>query len=550
MTIFNHHAPRHLLAAILLMFACAYAKAQSVQPLNRGLEVFADIYRQLDMYYVDTLSADTAVRWAIDGMLGEIDPYTVYYPDDDEEELRAMATGRYAGIGAVIRYSQRVSRSVIEEPYEGCPAQEAGLLPGDVIISIDGRDTKGWDNARVSRNLRGEPGTTFELVVQRPGEAHTRSFRLTRRQIQTPSLPWWGMVDASTGYLYLASVTENCAREVRNAIIELRQQGMTRLVLDLRDNGGGSVAEAVEIVGMFVDKGSLVVATKGKVPSTCSEYRTPAEPLDTVMPLAVLVNSASASAAEIISGALQDLDRATIVGQRTFGKGIVQGIRDVPYRGHLKITTSRYYLPSGRCIQAYDYRRRVSTQAAVSLPDSLTHAFRTRSGRIVRDGGGILPDSVLTVDSVPTMLYDLYASDALFDFANAYAAAHPDMLPPDSFAISDAEYEAFIDSVEDSGFTYNTRTAAALTQLRQLAQAEGRLRQAEAEFDALEQRLRANDLRADLHAHRRYVQPYLETEIVSRRYFQRGAMQHHALTDPDVRRAVAILSQRYPIVQP
>lgn len=524
------------------MFACASACAQGVLPISRGLEIFADIYRQLDMYYVDTLSADTAVRWAIDGMLYEIDPYTVYYPDDDQEELRAMATGRYAGIGAVIRESKRLGRSVIEEPYEGCPAQEAGLLPGDIILTIDGRDTKGWGNSRVSKNLRGEAGTTFELVVQRPGESKTRSFRLTRRQIQTPSLPWYGMLNDSIGYIFLSSVTENCARDVQNAFTELRHQGMRRLLLDLRDNGGGSVAEAVEIVGMFVPKGNLVVATKGKVPSTCSEYRTPAEPIDTIMPLAVLVNSGSASAAEIISGALQDLDRATIIGQRTYGKGIVQGIREVPYRGQLKITTSRYYLPSGRCIQAYDYRRRVSAQAATSLPDSLTHEFRTRTGRIVRDGGGILPDSILVVDSVPTMLYDLFASDALFDFANAYAAAHPVMPKPDSFSLTDTDYEVFTDSVSASGFTYNTRTATALKQLRQLAQAEGRLQQAMAEFDALDEKLRQNDLRADLHTHRQYIQPYLETEIVSRRYFQRGAMQHHALTDKDVQRALQILS--------
>ncbi len=523
------------------MFACESTNAQRVFDIGRGLEIFSDIYRQLDMYYVDTLSADTAMRWAVDGMLNEIDPYTVYYPDDDQEELRTMATGRYAGIGAVIRFSKRQQRSVIEEPYEGCPAQEAGLRAGDVIISIDGRDTKGWDNARVSKNLRGEPGTTFELVVQRPGSHKPLTYKLTRRQIQTPSLPWYGILADSVGYVYLASVTEHAGRDVRNVVNELRQAGMKRLLLDLRDNGGGSVSEAAEIVGLFVPKGSLVVATRGKVPATCTDYRTPAEPIDTVMPLAVLVNSGSASAAEIICGALQDLDRATVIGQRTYGKGIVQGIRDVPYRGQLKITTARYYLPSGRCIQAYDYRRRVTSTAATTLPDSLTHEFRTKRGRIVRDGGGVLPDSIIAVDSVPTMLYDLYASDAFFDFANSYAAAHATIAKPADFGLTDDEYAAFADTIAASEFTYNGRTADALRQLRLLAQAEGRLQRAQAEFDALEARLRENDLRGDLISLRRYIQPYLETEIVSRYYHQRGAMEHHAHHDSDVRRALQIV---------
>ena len=537
-----HRAWLRTAAITILMFACTCARAQRLFDVSRGLEIFADIYRQLDMYYVDTIPADTAMRWAVDGMLDEIDPYTVYYPDDDQEELRTMATGRYAGIGAVIHYSKRVGRSVIEEPYEGCPAQEAGLRAGDIIMSIDGRDTKGWDNARVSQNLRGEPGTTFELVVERPGQPKPLTYKLTRRQIQTPSLPWYGMITDSVGYVYLASVTDNSGRDVRNAVSELRQQGMRRLLLDLRDNGGGSVAEAVEIVGFFVAKGSLVVATRGKVPATCTEYRTPAEPIDTLMPVAVMVNSGSASAAEIISGALQDLDRATIVGQRTYGKGIVQGIREVPYRGQLKITTARYYLPSGRCIQAYDYRRRVATTAATTLPDSLTHEFRTRRGRTVRDGGGVLPDSILTVDSVPTMLYDLYASDAFFDFANTYAAAHPTIATAATFALTDDEYAAFADTIAASSFTYNGRTADALRQLRLLAQAEGRLEGAKAEFDALESRLRQSDLRGDLIRFRQHIQPYLETEIVSRYYHQRGAMDYHAHHDPDVSRAIEIVN--------
>ena len=526
----------YLLFVLLLPVS---ASAQEPLQLSRGLEIFADVYRQLDLFYVDTLSADTALRWAINGMLDDLDPYTVYYPDDNQEDLRAMATGKYGGIGAVIRASKKAGRSVVEEPYEGCPAQEAGVRAGDIILSIDGKDTRGWDNARVSKALRGEPGTTFELRVQRPNCVQPLSFRITRRQIQTPSVPWYGIIDtvAHTGYLYLSSITENCARDVKNAFIEMRQKGMQRFLLDLRDNGGGSVAEAVEIVGMFVPKGSHVVSTKGKVPATCNDYRTPDEPIDTIMPLAVLVNGGSASAAEIVSGALQDLDRAIIIGQRTYGKGIVQAIRDVPYRGQLKITTSRYYLPSGRCIQSYDYRHG-GRKTSSAVGDSLKHVFHTRLGRIVRDDGGIMPDSVLAVDSMPTLVYDLMASDALFDYVNNYAATHDTIAKPDDFVLTDAEYAIFADSIAVSDFKYNARTKAALEQLRQIMSIEGRLSQAQAELQALEDKLASTDTRADILSAKKFIQPLLETEIISRYYYQRGAMQHHAFRDKDVRRAL------------
>ncbi|MCR5778940.1 MAG: S41 family peptidase [Bacteroidaceae bacterium] len=526
-----------------LMMLPLTVQGQTGFDISRNLEIFADIYRQLDMFYVDTLSADTAVRWAIDGMLSEIDPYTVYFPDNDQDDLKTMATGRYAGIGAIIRAYKKEDRCAIEEPYEGSPAQEAGVRAGDVILSIDGKDTKGWPVADVSKNLRGEPGTTFELRVQRQGEKKPLAFKITRRQIQTPAVPWYGFVDKAhqVGYLYLTSVTEKCSRDVRYAITEMRQQGMKKLILDLRDNPGGAVVEAVEIVGMFVPKGSLVVSTRGKLPASCHEYRTPDEPIDSVMPLAVLVNSGSASAAEIISGALQDLDRAVILGQRTYGKGLVQGIREVPYRGNLKITTARYYIPSGRCIQAYDYRHRTRDGAATTLPDSLTHEFRTRLGRPVRDGGGVLPDSVLTVDSVPTMVYDLFSSDAYFTYCNNYAATHEAIATPDRFALRDAEYADFIEQIAASDFTYNARTATALNQLRQLARAEGRYDEARAAFDALEAKLKENDLRADLQRFRHHIQPYLESALISRYYHNRGSIQHHALNDKDVKKAVETL---------
>lgn len=528
---------------ISLPSAAQQRREQTGFDISRNLEIFADVYRQLDMFYVDTLSADTAVRWAIDGMLAEIDPYTKFYPDEDQDELKLMATGRYAGIGALIRAYKKENRTVIEEPYEGCPAQEAGVRAGDVIMSIDGKDIKGWSTTQVSQNLRGEPGTTFELRVMRPGEKKARAFKITRRQIQLPCLPWYGIVDstAHVGYLYLTEFTDNCALEVRHAILDMKQQGMKSLIFDLRDNGGGSVSEAVEIVGMFVPRGSLVVSTKGKVPATCHDYLTPAEPIDTVMPVAILINGNSASASEIVTGALQDLDRAIILGQRSYGKGLVQGIRELPYRGQLKITTARYYIPSGRCIQAYDYRHRTADGAATTLPDSLTREFRTRLGRPVRDGGGIQPDSVLAVDSLPTMVYDLTASDVYFDFVTDYVTRHPEIAKPGLFHITDADYADFERTITASDFTYNGRTAAALAQVRQLAHFEGRDTDTKAEFDALEAKLKANDLATDLRRFRPHIQPYLETEIISRYYFQRGALQHQLSTDKTVRKAIETL---------
>lgn len=505
--------------------------------ITRGLETFADIYRQIDMYYVDTISADTALRWAIDGMLMEVDPFTNFIPLNQQDEFRATTSGRYAGIGAGIRAMKDSKRVVISEPYEGFPAARAGVKAGDIILSIDGKDVKGWKVDKVSENLRGEPGTKFELKVERPGARKPLSFKLVRENIKLPAVTWYDIIDPQKGlgYIYLSSVTDDCASEVRNAIMDLKQKGMKSLLLDLRDNPGGAISQAVEIVGMFVPKGSLVVSTKGKLPSTCYDYLTPDEPIDTVMPLHVLVNGNSASAAEIISGAWQDLDRATVWGRRTYGKGLVQAVRDVPYHGKLKITTARYYIPSGRCIQAYDYRHRTADGAATTLPDSLTREFHTRAGRPVRDGGGILPDSLIALDTIPTMVTDLYYSDQFFDYITGYVQAHPTIATPDRFSLTDDEYTAFADAIAKTEFKYNGRSATMFAGVRQMARAEGLLDdEARALADSLEARLKRKDIRSDLLRHRSYVQPYLEEEIVNRYYHERGSMQLHIRNDKEV----------------
>ena len=515
------------------------AQGQSGFDVSRNLDIMAEIFRQIDMYYVDTLSADTVMRWAIDGMLNEVDPFTQFIPTDEQDEFQALASGRYAGIGASIRSRRENGLTVVTEPYENCPAQKAGIRAGDLILTIDGKSIKGWSVSKVSEALRGEAGTTFELCVQRPGVKKPLVMKIVRENIQLPAVPWYGIVDETlgVGYLYLSSITNNCAREVNYAMNELKAQGMRHLILDLRENIGGSVSQAVEIVGMFVPKGSLVVSTKGKVPATCFEYQTPVEPIDTILPLHVLVDGITASAAEIISGALQDLDRATIWGQRTYGKGLVQAIRDVPYRGQLKITTARYYIPSGRCIQAYDYRHRTVDGAATTMPDSLTREFQTRLGRPVRDGGGILPDSVLTIDSIPTMVSDLFYSDELFDYVTAYTSQHPTIAQPGQFHLTDEEYAAFADSISHTSFKYNGRSAIVLEQLRQMTRIEGYTSdEVTTAIDSLSTYLRQSDIRADLMRHRAHIQPYLEEDIVSRYYYQRGALQQQVWADKDIKR--------------
>ena len=506
----------------------------------RNLEIFNDIYRQLDIFYVDTLSADTVIGWGIRSMLQQVDPFTDYFPSDDEE-LRQMATGKYAGIGSVIRYSEKAKRVVISEPYEGSPSQRAGVKAGDIIQSIDGKDVKGMSNSKVSSMLRGEAGTTFELKVLRPVENKIHTFPITRETIQMPQVPYYGMVRPGIGYIYLTGFTEGACREVRQAVLDLKGQGCQQLVFDLRSNPGGAVNEAVDIVNLFVRQGEKVVYTKGKMTHADREYYTASEPVDTVMPLVVMVDGNSASSSEIVSGSLQDLDRAVVVGERTYGKGLVQTIRDVPYRGNLKITTGRYYIPSGRCIQAYDYRHRNADGTAGTVPDSLTHLFRTRAGRPVRDGGGIKPDVEVKMDSLPTLIYDLVASEEFFNYVTEYAAHHPSIAPAGEMSLTDEEYNEFVDSIAASGFTYNRRTGEVLKLLQEVAKHEGYLQRAQAEFDALKEKLHG-DLRADLLHFREKIKPYLEDDIVHRYYYQRGGVQQQLVNDPYLNSAIEVLT--------
>ena len=509
--------------------------------VSKNLDVFNSVYKELDMFYVDTIDPQKVIRAGIDAMLEEIDPYTEYYPEDDLDEFKQMITGKYAGIGSIIRYYKKRDRVVIFEPYENTPAAEAGLKAGDIILEIDGKDVKGLMTDKVSEMLRGEAATTFVLKVERPGEEAPREFKITRRNIQTPSVPYYGILpNGSTGYIQLTSFTDNCARDVRRAVIELKEQGAKELVLDLRSNGGGSLKEAVEIVNMFVPKGLEIISTKGKLRQACHVYKSTREPLDLEIPLAVLVDGASASASEIVAGSLQDLDRAVIVGMRTYGKGLVQVPRDLPYNGQLKVTTSKYYIPSGRCIQALDYQHRDASGRAVRTPDSLTNVFYTAAGREVRDGGGIRPDVEVKVEEESNLLYYLLNDDVLLDYGTDYARAHETIAPPQEFALTDEDYATFKKMVLESGFKYDRQSEGALKKLKEIAEFEGYLEGAKAEFEALKKKLQHN-LEADLDRQKEDIKPLIEAEIVKRYYYQRGVIIQQLKKDPDLDKALEVL---------
>ena len=529
-----------------MMMALALAVPSSAQKKKDGhdfevvknLDVFNSIYKELDMFYVDSLEAQKAIRVGIDAMLSELDPYTVYYPEDDMDELEMMTKGKYGGIGSIIRL-RKDSTVIIYEPYEGMPAAEVGLKVGDVLLRIDDNDLKGMDTEKVSNLLRGEPGTTFLLEVQRPGEKKTRKFKITRRNITVSQIPYHGVLRGDVGYINLIGFTENSSRDFRKALISVKADGAKSLVIDLRGNGGGSLAEAVNIVNLFVPRGKEIVSMKGKVRSSNYSCKSKNEPLDIEMPIVVLVNNGSASAAEIVAGALQDLDRAVIVGSKTFGKGLVQSVRDLPYNGSLKLTTSKYYIPSGRCIQAIDYKNRREGQKD-RVADSLANVFHTAGGREVRDSGGIMPDVEVKHDTLANLLFSLSNDDVLTDFATDYCKTHLTIAPAAEFAISDADFEAFKRMAVESGFKYDRLSEKRLDDLKKVAVFEGYLKDAEAEFAALAKKLEHN-LERDFDNFKDDIKELVEMEIVKRYYFQRGTVESGLRDDIDFDKAVEIL---------
>lgn len=537
---------KSLLWVLLLPLVCIVFVAFKGDNRNfltsKYLDVFHAVFRELDLMYVDTIDIPGTLEAGISAMLSRLDPYTVYYPEDDEEDLKMMLTGKYAGVGAIIRYHKRYDRVVVVEPYEGMPALDAGLRAGDILLSIDGDDLKGLSVDKVSERLRGEAGTTLTVRAKREGVTDSiLEVKLTRANIALPSVPYYTMLSDSIGYIILNSFTENCAREVRLALVELKDRGAKRLVFDLRGNGGGSLSEAVDITGLFVPKGTVVVTTRGKIAQATQSFRTRREPLDATMPLVVLVDGQSASASEIVAGAIQDLDRGVIMGRRTYGKGLVQTVRDLPYNSSLKLTTGKYYTPSGRCVQAIDYARRAEDGSVERIPDSLTTEYRTVAGRSVRDGGGITPDVPLQPDSLPNILFYLANSDVLFDFATDYTRLHPTMPPVAEFVVTDSLYTAFLAAVKASDFTYDRQSERALVALKELARFEGYAESASAEFAALEKKL-THDIDHDFRYFEPRIKELLADELVSRYYYQRGSIEQTLKADSAVIRAYRLLA--------
>ena len=506
----------------------------------KNLEVFNSIYKHLDLLYVDTLNAKEVVGNAINGMLRSLDPYTVYYSEDKTNELRTMLTGKYAGIGSIIRWNSQISNSVIEEPYEGMPAAEAGLRKGDVILSIDGESMKGKDNAYVSEHLRGDAGTTFELKIRRPSTGKEMRFKITRRSIQMPAVPYYGVQQGGIGYIKLNEFTENSAKIVRNAFIDMRHQQIKGLILDLRNNGGGSELEAANLVNLFVPKGVTVVSNRGKLKRANHDYKTTSEPIDTVIPIVVMVNGNSASSAEIVTGALQDMDRAVVLGTKTYGKGLVQMPIDLPYNSEMKVTTSRYYIPSGRCIQARKYRHNDGGSSEV-IADSTKRKFYTLNGREVLDAGGITPDVVVEGDSLPNIAYYLAAArdsnEVLLNYEVDYIAKHPTVAQPADFELSDEDYAEFKKRVLDSGFTYDRTSEKFLKDLEQLTRFEGYYDDAKPEFEALKKKL-SHNVAKDLEYNKQAIKNIINNDLMAAYYFQRGATQNSLRHDKQMDEAM------------
>ena len=533
-------------AAIIMLSIFASAATRSKKSeISRNLDIFNTIYKELQTFYVDSIDAQKSINTAITAMLNDIDPYTEYFPAEEQEQFRTMTTGEYGGIGSMIQETAR--GVIISEPYEGSPADQAGLRPGDLIVMIDNDTVLGWKSDKVSEHLKGQNGTMLRLLINRPYvEDSMLTFDIKRAKIQIPSVPYSGMLRDDEGYIRLTTVSEKSYPEVREALEKLLKEGAKGVILDLRGNGGGLVESAVQILGLFLPKGTTVLSTRGKGVLNEQVYKTSVQPLDTKIPLAVLIDGASASASEIVTGAIQDLDRGVVIGGRSFGKGLVQSTRQIPYDGLLKVTVAKYYIPSGRLIQAIDYSHRNPDGSVARIPDSLTSVFHTAGGREVRDGGGITPDVKIEYPDVNRLTYNVVRDNWAFDFANKYAATHASIPSPEEFVVTDTIYEEFKKSIDPAKFNYDKVCESAVDQLRELAKAEGYMNDStQAQFDILAGMLK-HDLNHDLDINRKNISPYLAGEIVSRYYYQKGEIINSLNDDQGVDSALTILtSPRY-----
>lgn len=519
--------------------------------VSKNLDIYTSLFKELNIYYVDETKPGELTKTAIDAMLESLDPYTVYYPESDIEDYLFMTTGQYGGIGSLIRKQDEYT--IIAEPYEGNPAEEAGLKAGDRILSIDGNDCIGISTDEVSKMLKGQPGTALTIEVDRPSSEENLTFEVVRKEVKIKDVPYYGMLDSEIGYIKLNSFTETASREVISAFKDLKEKnGMKKLVFDLRGNGGGLLREAVNIVNIWVPQGQTVVQTKGKIQEWDQTHRTLNQPVDTEIPIVILIDGGSASASEIVAGTLQDLDRAVVIGQNSYGKGLVQQTRDLSYNAKLKITIAKYYIPSGRCIQRIDYSHKDGLGQFETVPDSLKSTFSTRNGRKVTDGEGIDPDVEIDPLKASAILQSLASKQLVFDYATQYANQHDSIAPANTFSLTDQEYEDFVSWLSDKDYSYTTRSEKLLEDFAKAAEKEKYFDELKESYEQLEGKMDHNKSQ-DLYTHREQIQSYLENEIVSRYYYQVGRIEASLRTDEEISKSKELLSssdQYKQILQP
>ena len=531
-----------LVAIVILAFSVTALKSDDKSfEISKQLNIFATLFREVNMFYVDEVNPGDLVSTGIKSMLRSLDPYTVYYPESEMEDVKLMTTGEYAGIGSII--SKKGDKVIIREPYKNSPAAKAGLLPGDVILSIDGNSVKNKNTEDVSTMLKGQPGKEITIKIQREFEAKPIEKKIIREKIQIPSVPYYGMVNDTTGYVYLTSFTDKSASDVRDAIITLKNKGAKAMILDLRGNTGGLLDQAVEVVNFFVPRGSKVVSTKGKVKQSDKEYTATKNPIVPDMPLAVLIDRGSASASEIVSGALQDLDRAVLIGERSFGKGLVQSVRDLAYNTKLKVTTGKYYIPSGRCIQALDYSHRNPDGSVGKVPDSLITEYTTKAGRKVYDGGGINPDIQIDPEKFARITEELVIQDLTFDFINSYALKHPEIGSIRDFKITDDIYNQFKQYLKEKEFSYETETQQLLNKLIKAAKTEKYYDGSQEQIVQLQKDF-THSIDRDMDVFKDEIITFLTEQFIQRYYFMEGVIEYKATHDKEVIKATEILANQ------
>lgn len=537
------HLNMRFMVLVMLLFVLP-CRAQNDFEIAKNVDIFISILKELNAKYADEISPGDLTKTAIDAMLKSMDPYTVYYPESQIEDFKMMTTGQYGGIGALIQ--QQDDYVLISEPYEGCPAQLSGLIAGDKILKINGQSTKGKTTADVSAILKGQPGTEVEIEVERLGEEKPLTIAVKRKEIKLPNLPYYGMLDDSIGYIKLDQFTDNASKEVREAFLKLKKQGMTSLVFDLRNNGGGLLHEAVNIMNIFVDQNTVIVETRGKIKSQQAQHKTLNAVTDKQIPVVVLVNGYSASASEIVSGAFQDLDRGVVIGKKTFGKGLVQNVVPLSYNSTLKLTVSKYYIPSGRCVQNIDYFNEDTLKGSALIPDSLATPFKTRNGRTVYDKGGVEPDIVMPDTLSSNILLALVLNNHIFNFANLYYSKHSSIPPADQFKVDDALYAEFVDYLKDKKYDYKSNTEEFLGELKDMAVEENYFKAIENLYDEMKTQLE-KDKANDLYKFKQEISEYLASEIVVRYYYQKGRIINALKYDPDVLKAKEVLNdpERY-----